>query len=59
MGSSIVSGNILALIYLRDSRSQTPQQINFEALFRFCDLNQVPFATNLTTAEAILYYLEG
>lgn len=59
IGSLIVSGNILTLIYLRDSLSQTRQQINFEALSRFCDLNQVPFATNLTTAEAILYYLEG
>lgn len=59
VGSLIVSGNILALIYLRDALSQTRQQIDFEALSRFCDLNHVPFATNLTTAAAILYYLEG
>jgi methylglyoxal synthase len=59
IGSLIVSGNILALIYLRDSLAKTAKQIDFDALSRFCDLNQVPFATNLATAEAILYYLEG
>lgn len=59
LGSLIVSGNIQAIIYLRDSLETTANQLDFESLSRLCDLNRIPFATNLATAEAILYYLEG
>jgi len=59
LGSLIVSGNVQAIIYLRDSLETTANQLDFDSLSRLCDLNRVPFATNLATAEALLYYLEG
>ena len=54
IGSLIVSGNILAILYLRDPLALMPNQQEFEALLRLCDANQVPFATNFATADAIM-----
>jgi len=52
------SGEILAVIFLRDFLTPQPGQANEEALLRTCNINQVLLATNLKTAEAIIHYLE-
>ena len=54
IGSLIVCGNIVAILYLRDPFALMPNQQEFEALLRLCDANQIPFATNLSTADAIV-----
>jgi methylglyoxal synthase len=54
------SGDVLAVILLKDVL-QPPQsgQANEDALLRLCNLNQVLFATNLATTEAIVHYIKS
>jgi methylglyoxal synthase len=55
---AIASGEVLAVIFLRDFMTPQTTQANDEALSRSCNVNQVIFATNLATAEAIAVYLQ-
>ncbi|MEH1892056.1 MAG: FHA domain-containing protein [Nostoc sp.] len=59
IASLVGSGEILAFIFLRDLLQPQPNQANEEALLRLCNINQVLLATNLPTAEAIVYYLKS
>jgi methylglyoxal synthase len=52
------SGDILAVIFLRDFLVPQTGQANEEALLRSCNINQVLLATNIPTAEAIVYYIK-
>ncbi len=56
--SLVNSGDVLAVIFLRDFLVPQPGQANEEALLRTCNINQVLLATNLPTAEAIAHYLK-
>jgi methylglyoxal synthase len=58
IASLVGSGEILAVIFLRDLLQPQPGQANEEALLRLCNINQVLLATNLPTAEAIVHYLK-
>ncbi len=58
VGSLIMSGNVSGVIYLRTPILAVRNQLNLEAFLMLCDVYQVPLATNISTAEAILYYLE-
>ena len=58
VGSLIMSGNVSAVIYLRTPILAVKNQLNIEAFLMLCDVYQVPLATNLSTAKAILSYLE-
>ncbi|MFM7372417.1 MAG: hypothetical protein ACKO2Z_32470, partial [Sphaerospermopsis kisseleviana] len=53
------SGGILAMIFLRDFLTPAPSPTNEETLLKICNMNQVLVATNLKTAEAIVYYLKN
>ena len=52
------SGDVLAVIFLRDFLTPAPSPTNEETLLRTCNINQVLVATNLKTAEAIVHYLK-
>jgi methylglyoxal synthase len=54
------SGDVLAVIFLKDffAQSQTGQA-NEEALLRLCNINEILLATNIATADAIVYYLQS
>jgi len=52
------AGDILAVIFLRDSLVTQPGQANEEALLRLCNVNQVLLATNVPTAEAVVHYIK-
>ena len=58
IGAMISTGNILAIIFFRDPLSAHPHHADIEALGRLSDVYQVPFATNPTTAVAVLDYIE-
>ncbi len=58
IASLVGSGEILAVIFLRDLLQPQPGQANEEALLRLCTINQVLLATNAPTAEAIVHYLK-
>ncbi|MEH1942736.1 MAG: methylglyoxal synthase [Nostoc sp.] len=59
IASLVGSGEISAVIFLRDLLQPQPGQANEEALLRLCTINQVLLATNLATAKAIVHYLKS
>ncbi|QDL12797.1 hypothetical protein DP114_34205 (plasmid) [Brasilonema sennae CENA114] len=58
IASMVSSGDLLAVIFLRDLLMPQPGQANEEALLRLCNINNLLVATNSSTAEAIVHYLE-
>lgn len=58
IASLIGSGDILAVIFLRDFLVAQPGQANEEALLRLCNINQILFATNTPTAEALVHFIK-
>ncbi|MBM4461936.1 MAG: methylglyoxal synthase [Chloroflexi bacterium] len=57
IGAQIASGDVQALIFLRDPLTAHPHEPDVSALLRACDVHNVPLATNLATAEAVLCLL--
>jgi len=57
VASLIGTGEVLAVILLRDFLVAQSGQANEEALLRICNINQVLVATNMVTAEAIMHYI--
>ncbi len=54
IGSLVTSGLIQAVIFLRDPLMNQPHEPEVAPLLRLCDIHNVPLATNLATAEAVL-----
>jgi methylglyoxal synthase len=57
IGSMVASGIVKAVIFLRDPLTAQPHEPDIAALMRVCDVHNVPLATNLATAEAVLHLL--
>ncbi|WP_099092375.1 methylglyoxal synthase [Dehalogenimonas formicexedens] len=57
IGSLVASGMVKAVIFLRDPLTVQPHEPDVSALLRLCDVHNVPLATNLTTAEAVLHLI--
>ncbi len=57
--SMISTGNICGVFFFRDPLSSHPHHADIEALSRLCDVYQIPLATNHSTAEAVLLYLNN
>jgi methylglyoxal synthase len=57
IGSLVASGVVKAVIFLRDPLTVQPHEPDVSALLRLCDVHNVPLATNLTTAEAVLHLI--
>ena len=57
VGQLISTNNIRAVIFFRDPLSSHPHHADIEALCRLCDVYQIPFATNPSTAYAVLEYI--
>jgi len=57
IGALIASEEVTAVIFLRDPLTAHPHEPDVSALLRVCDVHNVPLATNLATAEAILHLL--
>jgi methylglyoxal synthase len=54
IGALIVGEEVNAVIFLRDALTADPHEPDVSALLRVCDIHNVPLATNLATAEAVL-----
>jgi methylglyoxal synthase len=59
IASLVGSGEILAVIFIRDYLQPQPGQANEEAFLRLCNINQVLLATNIPTAKAIVHYIQN
>ena len=58
VASRVAYNEVDVLLYFRDTRpSSTPSTVDHE-LLRLCDLYNVPVATNIATAEALINALE-
>ncbi|HZJ10237.1 MAG TPA: methylglyoxal synthase [Trueperaceae bacterium] len=58
VGARIAEDKVLAVIFFRDPLTAQPHEPDVSALLRICDVHQVPLATNLGTAEAVVAWLE-
>ncbi|CAN5656025.1 methylglyoxal synthase [soil metagenome] len=59
VGARIAEGRVLAVIFFRDPLTAQPHEPDVSALMRICDVHQVPLATNLATANAIVAWLQA
>ncbi|MCY7368826.1 MAG: FHA domain-containing protein [Chamaesiphon sp.] len=57
IAASINSGDVIAVIFLRDFLQPQAGQTNEESMLRLCNINQILLATNTATAAAIVSYL--
>jgi len=55
VGALIANNTVEAVIFLRDALTAHPHEPDVSALLRVCDVHNVPLATNLATAEAVLH----
>lgn len=55
IGSRVATDEIDLVIFLRDPLTAQPHEPDVLALLRVCDVHQVPLATNVTSAEILLY----
>ncbi len=58
VGARIAEDRVTAVIFFRDPLTAQPHEPDVSALLRICDVHDVPLATNLGTAEAIIAWLE-
>jgi methylglyoxal synthase len=58
VGARIADGQVLAVIFFRDPLTAQPHEPDVSALLRICDVHDIPLATNLGSAEAIIAWLE-
>jgi len=57
IGALAANGEVSAVIFLRDPLTAHPHEPDVSALLRVCDVHNVPLATNLATAEAVLHLM--
>lgn len=58
LGSQIAYNKIDLVIFLRDPLSSKPYNTDANPIFRLCDTHNIPIASNLATAEALVLALE-
>lgn len=54
VAAEVAAGNVIAVIFLVDPLYAQPHEPDTQALLRICNVHNVPLATNLATAEAII-----
>ena len=57
IGAMIATEQVSAVIFLRDPLTAHPHEPDVSALLRVCDVHNIPLATNITSAEAILHLI--
>jgi len=58
MSAQVALNDLDLIIFLRDPLHQKPYEPDIGSLLRLCDEHNVPIATNLATAEALLLALD-
>lgn len=58
IAARISCNEIDLLLYFRDPLSPKPHEPNELTLLRLCDVHNIPLATNIATAEALIHSLE-
>lgn len=58
IGAKIAEDQMDLVIFLRDPLTAQPHEPDISALLRLCDVHNVPLATNLASAEALVRAIE-
>ena len=58
VGARIAEDQVLAVIFFRDPLTAQPHEPDVTALLRICDVHDVPLATNVGSARAVIEWLE-
>ncbi len=58
IGAHIAYDEIDLVLFFRDPLTAQPHEPDVSALFRLCDVHNVPLATNVATAEVLIHGLE-
>jgi methylglyoxal synthase len=58
IGSMIASDEVKAVVFLRDPLTAHPHEPDINAVLKVCDVNDVPLATNISTARLVLGHLK-
>lgn len=58
MGTQIEFNKIDAFIFFRDTSEAREGEIDFLEIVRLCDLNNIPIATNIATAEVLILAID-
>ena len=56
LSSLVASGNVKAVIFLEDPLIVHPALDDIAALKRICNIRNIPFASNVASAEAVLHF---
>lgn len=59
IGGKIAKGEVGMVIFLRDPLTPQPHEPDITALIRICDVHNVPIATNMGSARALLKGLDS
>ena len=54
IAARVVTGDVIAVIFLIDPLYAQPHEPDIQALLRVCNVHNVPLATNLATAAAVI-----
>jgi methylglyoxal synthase len=57
IGGRVAEGQVRAVLFLRDPLTAQPHEPDVAALMRVCDVHNVPLATNVATAAAVVEHL--
>ncbi len=57
IGALVATGEVRAVIFLRDPLTAHPHEPDIAALMKVCDVYDVPLATNLSTAHVLVEHL--
>ena len=58
IGSMVAEGKLDLIIFLRDPLTSQPHEPDVSALLRLCDVQSIPLATNVKSAEIMLKALK-
>lgn len=58
IGAKIAEEAVDLVIFMRDPLTAQPHEPDIAALLRLCDVHDIPVATNLATAEALVRSIE-
>ncbi len=59
IGSMIAEGALDLVVFLRDPLTAQPHEPDVSALLRLCDVQNIPLATNVKSAQIMLDRLSG
>lgn len=59
IGAMLANGELHLIIFLRDPLTAQPHEPDVSALLRLCDVQDIPLATNISSAEIMLEALKS